>query len=201
MAQVRDTIWGVLNETEDHIVPYPKESEGDSPSALTEYSKKQRHEQTSANLIISDQGKSDSKNDFPGSSSLEGSSDFDTHEELSASRFDMDSWPDLPSLNSAFSKGFIERNHLHPMSSKFISDCTRSTPMVTAPENIVTELYDADAAIAESKDASLKDSCSLPVDSEPGMFINGHEHKESDSFLDCDWGNIADFDDFDRIFR
>ncbi|CAA6668996.1 unnamed protein product [Spirodela intermedia] len=190
MVQVRDTIWGVLNETEDHIVPYPKESECDSPSALTEYSKKQRHEQTNANLIISDQGKSDSKNDFPGSSGLEGNSDFDTHEELSASRFDMDSWPDLPSLNTAFSKGFIERNHLHPMSSKFISDCTGSTPMVTAPENIVTD-----------KDASLKDPCSLPVGSDRDMFINGHEHKESDSFLDCDWGNIADFDDFDRIFR
>ncbi|XP_078435983.1 agglutinin-like protein [Wolffia australiana] len=165
--EVRDTIWGVLNETEDHIVPYPKESD-------EEYSKKQRHEASSAsNLIVtSGRAKSGSNNDFPGSSSLEGTSNFDPNEQISASRFDMDTWPDLPSLNSSFGKGFI-------------GDCARSNPIANTPDTMVNSLYHSGAAIVENKDSSLKDHCG-----EPG-----------NSFLDCDWGNIADFDDFDRIFR
>ena len=153
-----DTIWGVLNENEDHIVPYPKENEA-------EYSKNQRNETTTAtNLIASlDQTKSDSKNEFPD----EGTSEFDPNEELSVSRFDLDPWPDLPSLNSTF------------------GNYARSTPIVNASTSIVNGLYDSASAIVETKDNSLKDPCSQP----------------GSSFLDCDWGNIADFDDFDRIFR
>ena len=41
----------------------------------------------------------------------------------------------------------------------------------------------------------------VQLDGESEMFGNDHEDKESDSFLDCDWANIGDFDDLDRIFR
>ncbi|MQM05631.1 hypothetical protein Taro_038444, partial [Colocasia esculenta] len=39
------------------------------------------------------------------------------------------------------------------------------------------------------------------LDTEPDMFGNDHGDEEGGSFLNCDWGNIADFDDLDRIFR
>lgn len=39
----------------------------------------------------------------------------------------------------------------------------------------------------------------MQLDGEPEVFGNGHEEK-SNNFLDCDWGNIGDFDDFDYLF-
>ena len=33
------------------------------------------------------------------------------------------------------------------------------------------------------------------------LFNNEHDDREDDSFLDCDWANIRDFDDLDKIFR
>ena len=40
----------------------------------------------------------------------------------------------------------------------------------------------------------------MQLNVEPEVFGSEHEEK-SNSFLDCDWGNIGDFDDFDRLFR
>nr|CAB3473187.1 unnamed protein product [Digitaria exilis] len=39
----------------------------------------------------------------------------------------------------------------------------------------------------------------MQLDGKCEVFGNDHEEKSS-SFLDCDWGNIGDFDDFDRLF-
>ena len=44
------------------------------------------------------------------------------------------------------------------------------------------------------------DLCTGQLDGESEVFGNDQEEK-SNSFLDCDWGNIGDFDDFDRLFR
>ncbi|MQM21411.1 hypothetical protein Taro_054451, partial [Colocasia esculenta] len=41
----------------------------------------------------------------------------------------------------------------------------------------------------------------MQLDTEPAMFGNDHGDEEGGSFLNCDWGNIADFNDLDRIFR
>uniref|UniRef100_A0A1D1YH38 Protein VTS1 n=1 Tax=Anthurium amnicola TaxID=1678845 RepID=A0A1D1YH38_9ARAE len=202
--EVRDTIWGVLNETEDHLVPYPSGSEHDTPCTL-ERPKKQMYEQTGTNPSIPDHTKSTAKNDFPGPG-LENISNFHANGEFSASRFHMDTWPDLPSSNSAFGKGYVERNHLHSMSSKCVNDCPRSPNINKLTENMFTKFYDADAAL-QNRDPYLKGSCNLSaldiaqLDSEPDIFVNEHEDKESDSFLNCDWDNIADFDDLDIFFR
>ncbi|MQM19313.1 hypothetical protein Taro_052313 [Colocasia esculenta] len=113
--------------------------------------------------------------------------------------------PDLPSLNSAFGKGYMDGNHLHSMSSKFIDGCATSPDVDTVIENLVTELCDANGVI-QNRELSFKDSCCLPasglmqLDTEPDMFGNDHGDEEGRSFLNCDWGNIADFDDLDRIF-
>uniref|UniRef100_A0ACD5VMY9 Uncharacterized protein n=2 Tax=Avena sativa TaxID=4498 RepID=A0ACD5VMY9_AVESA len=39
----------------------------------------------------------------------------------------------------------------------------------------------------------------VQLDGEPEVFGSEHEEK-SNSFVDCDWGNIGEFDDFDRLF-
>ncbi|MQL88050.1 hypothetical protein Taro_020606, partial [Colocasia esculenta] len=89
---------------------------------------------------------------------------------------------------------------------KFIDGCAALPDMDTVTENLVTELCDANGVI-QNRELSFKDSCSLPtsglmqLDTEPDMFGNDHGDEEGGSFLNCDWGNIADFDDLDRIFR
>jgi hypothetical protein len=40
----------------------------------------------------------------------------------------------------------------------------------------------------------------VQLNGEPEVFGSEHD-EESNSFLDCNWGNIGDFDDFDRLFR
>ena len=51
----------------------------------------------------------------------------------------------------------------------------------------------------KKKNSSLFLMCTVQLDGDPEMFGNDHEGKSS-TFLDCDWGNIGDFDDFDRLF-
>ncbi|MQL87672.1 hypothetical protein Taro_020226, partial [Colocasia esculenta] len=88
----------------------------------------------------------------------------------------MDPWPDLPSLNSAFGKGYMDGNHLHSISSKFIDGCATSPDMDTVTKNLVTELCDANG-VTQNRELSFKDSRSLPasglmqLDTEPDMFI------------------------------
>ncbi|MQL91889.1 hypothetical protein Taro_024503, partial [Colocasia esculenta] len=199
---VRDTIWGVLNETENNVVPYLKGSEYDTSCTFSEFPKRQGHEESKINLGITEHRKSKANNDFP-VPILGCNSNLHTNEELSAPRFDMDAWPDLPSLHSAFSR---ETNHVDSMSSKFINDCRKSSNMETVTENMVTELYDANAVL-QNRDPSLRGTCSFlapditKLNSERDIFVHEHEDEEVDSFLNCDWANIADFDDFDGIFR
>jgi hypothetical protein len=47
---------------------------------------------------------------------------------------------------------------------------------------------------------SCSSSDTEQLDGKSEVFGNDQEEK-SNSFLDCDWGNIGDFDDFDRLFR
>jgi len=55
------------------------------------------------------------------------------------------------------------------------------------------------AFMKKKKNSSLFLMCTVQLDGDPEMFGNDHEGKSS-TFLDCDWGNIGDFDDFDRLF-
>jgi hypothetical protein len=47
---------------------------------------------------------------------------------------------------------------------------------------------------------SCSSSDTEQLDGKSEVFGNDQEEK-SNSFLDCDWGNIGGFDDFDRLFR
>ncbi|KAJ6853076.1 uncharacterized protein M6B38_250920 [Iris pallida] len=56
---------------------------------------------------------------------------------------------------------------------------------------------DHDSLLSEKVTAG----CAVQLEGEAELFGNENEDKESNNFLDCDWSNIGDFDDLDRIFR
>uniref|UniRef100_A0ACD5VXM0 Uncharacterized protein n=3 Tax=Avena sativa TaxID=4498 RepID=A0ACD5VXM0_AVESA len=86
----------------------------------------------------------------------------------SATRLDIESWPDFPSLITT-----LDRN-----------------------DNITsTYLYTSSAPSLQK----VTGITSVQLNGEPEVFGSEHEEK-SNSFLDCDWGNIGEFDDFDRLF-
>ncbi|TVU20893.1 hypothetical protein EJB05_30494 [Eragrostis curvula] len=83
----------------------------------------------------------------------------------------MESWPDLPSLNPSLDTNYSD-------------------------DNIASTYLDFSAEPSFQK---VTGNTTVQLDGEPEVFGNDHEEK-SNSFLDCDWGNIGDFDDFDRLF-
>ncbi|CAL4956473.1 unnamed protein product [Urochloa decumbens] len=90
---------------------------------------------------------------------------------IAATRVDMESWPDLPSLNPA-----LDRNY--------------------SDDHIASTYLDFSGEASLQK---VTGNTTVQLDGESEVFGNDHEEKSS-SFLDCDWGNIGDFDDFDRLF-
>ncbi|KAJ6804664.1 uncharacterized protein M6B38_184145 [Iris pallida] len=158
--QVGDTIWGELNEIEDHIVPDAKDSKDNTVLTFGDY--KQKHNNDDVGSVSrSNEQTSGVKNEFPGGS-LENGSSFNTFEELSAPRLGIiDAWPDLPCLNVELSKGYINGT-------------------------------DHDS-LARALSEKVTVACTVQLDCKPELFGNEND--------DCDWTNIGDFDDLDRIFR
>ncbi|GJN41322.1 hypothetical protein PR202_gn00678 [Eleusine coracana subsp. coracana] len=89
---------------------------------------------------------------------------------FSATRLHMESWPELPSLNPTLGKNYSD-------------------------DNIASTYVDFRAEPSLQK---VTGNTTVQLDGEP-EFRNDH-HEKSNNFLDCDWGNIGDFDDFDRLF-
>ncbi|KAG2597915.1 hypothetical protein PVAP13_5KG292142 [Panicum virgatum] len=141
--QVGDAIWAEFNESEDHIMPYPKGAEDSTLVSV-----------------------GDHKNNDEDTVSIAG-----TTKHSAATRLDMESWPDLPSLNPA-----LDRNY--------------------SVDNIASTYLDFSAEPSLQK---VTGNTTVQLDGEPEVFGNDHEEKSS-TFLDCDWGNIGDFDDFDSLF-
>lgn len=103
-SQVGETIWGEFKESEDHIVPYPKDTEQHPAFTFDECNKKQRNDDD--RTIPQSTGQSSSaRNEFPGCR-LANSSSLNANEEHSDPRLEMDTWPDLPSLTTELSAGF-----------------------------------------------------------------------------------------------
>ncbi|XP_073114219.1 protein LNK2 isoform X3 [Elaeis guineensis] len=175
--QVGDTIWGELSESEDHIVPYPKGTEQSTFLNFGDYYKKQKSEEASTVLRSTEQT-AGAKNDLS-RCNLENDSTFKTNEEISTLRLDMDSWPDLPSLSPALGKGYHDEHGQDTLPMELMNNFDGSTDL---------------------NKARVSTGGTVQLDGKSEMFGNNHEDKESDSFLDCDWANIGDFDDLDRIF-
>uniref|UniRef100_A0A0D9V1B1 Protein LNK2 n=1 Tax=Leersia perrieri TaxID=77586 RepID=A0A0D9V1B1_9ORYZ len=146
--QVGDAIWAEFNESEDHIVPYPKDTE---ENALASVGDQKKNDEETANIPRLADRCSSGQTEFPVLEKQPGSQ---ASEHYSAARLDIESWPDLPSLNAT-----LDRNY--------------------SDDNIASTYLDFSSAPSLEK-------------------VTGNTTEKSNSFLDCDWGNIGDFDDFDR---
>ncbi|XP_062199375.1 protein LNK2-like isoform X2 [Phragmites australis] len=162
--QVGDAIWAEFNENEDHIVPYPK---GAEDSTLVSIGDHKNNDEEAASITGITERSACAQTELQG---LEKQPANQTSE-FSATRLDMESWPDLPSLNPA-----LDRNY--------------------SDDNIESTYLDFSAEPSLEK---VTGNTTVQLDGEPEVFGNDHEEK-SNSFLDCDWGNIGDLDDFDRLF-
>lgn len=91
-SQLADIIWGDANDSGDHIVPYPKGSEENKLYAYEGLSKKKTSQEANTVVKSGEHKKSEDKNDLLGSKP-EDNSYFNTNEELSSPRLNMDSWP------------------------------------------------------------------------------------------------------------
>nr|XP_015621058.1 protein LNK2 isoform X3 [Oryza sativa Japonica Group] len=163
--KVGDAIWAEFNENEDHIVPYPKDTED---SALVSVGDQKKNDEETDNIPGLTERSSSGQTEFP---VLEKQPASQASEHYSATQLDVESWPDLPSLNAT-----LDRNY--------------------SDDNIASTYLDFSSAPSLEK---VTGNTTVQLDGETEVFGNDHEEK-SNSFLDCDWGNIGDFDDFDRLF-
>uniref|UniRef100_A0A0E0JJ86 Protein LNK2 n=2 Tax=Oryza punctata TaxID=4537 RepID=A0A0E0JJ86_ORYPU len=163
--QVGDAIWAEFNENEDHIVPYPK---GIEDGALLTVGDQKKNDEENDNITGLTERSSSGQTEFP---VLEKQPASQASEHYSATRLDVESWPDLPCLNAT-----LDRNY--------------------SDDNIASTYLDFSSAPSLEK---VTGNTTVQLDGETEVFGNDHEEK-SNSFLDCDWGNIGDFDDFDRLF-
>ncbi|XP_073009757.1 protein LNK2-like isoform X2 [Typha latifolia] len=171
--QVGETIWAEFTETEDHIVPpYPKGNEENIFLNFGDYDKKQKNVEAGSDLGSSEHT-SREKIDFNGYN-MENQSAFQANEECSDPQLDMEPWPDLPSLNAALDRSYNNESDQDSMAAAYMDDFNAASNLNKVRNDI--------------------------RDGEPGVFCHDHEDKENESFLDCDWANIGDFDDLDRIF-
>ncbi|KAG2588971.1 protein LNK2-like isoform X4 [Panicum virgatum] len=163
--QVGDAIWAEFNESEDHIVPYPK---GAEDSMLVSVGDQKNNDEDTVSIAGITEHSAGGQTELQG---MEKQHANQTSAHFSATRLDMESWADLPSLNPA-----LDRNY--------------------SDDNIASTYLDFSAEPSLQK---VTGNATVQLDGEPEMFGNDHEGKSS-TFLDCDWGNIGDFDDFDRLF-
>ncbi|KAG8051924.1 hypothetical protein GUJ93_ZPchr0001g32612 [Zizania palustris] len=163
--QVGDAIWADFNESQDHIVPYPKETED---SALVSVGDQKKNDEETTSIPGLTEQSSDDQTEFP---VLKKQSASQASGHYSATRLDMESWSDLPSLNAT-----LDRNY--------------------SDDNIASTYLDFSSAPNLQK---VTGNTTVQLDGETEVFGNDHE-EQNNSFLDCDWGNIGDFDDFDRLF-
>ncbi|CAL4949740.1 unnamed protein product [Urochloa decumbens] len=159
--QVGDAIWAEFNDSEDHIEPYPK---GAEDSTFGDHKNNDEEAGSIAGVTKQSEGVTELQVMEKQHANL-------TSTHFSATRVDMESWPDLPSLNPA-----LDRNY--------------------SDDHIASTYLDFSGEASLQKVAG---NTTVQLDGESEVFGNDHEEKSS-SFLDCDWGNIGDFDDFDRLF-
>ncbi|XP_031091707.1 protein LNK2-like isoform X1 [Ipomoea triloba] len=95
--ELTNIIWGETGESDDHIVPYPDESDGKPPASRGD-SVKEEWDLEASNAKPGDQKKPALKSGFD--IKLESSSKHATDEALPALAFGKDSWPDLSLSNT-----------------------------------------------------------------------------------------------------
>lgn len=183
-------------------MPYPKEGEEDTLLICHDFGKKQKNEGSTTD-IKSAQQTSEDKRDLPGCD-FENSSSCNANKEFSAPRLDLDSWPDLPSISAALSKGYNDENNESSLQAGLM-DFSEASNLNSVRGN--TRIFAIMFCNHHTIYLSLKESCSfstrgtVQLEGNHELFNNEHDDREDDSFLDCDWANMGDFDDLDKIFR
>lgn len=235
--QVGDTIWAEFGGGEDHIVPYPKGTDDDI-SNNNNNSSRDNNNATYVNFGDPDKKKineeeSDNMLSFPEQDNQKSNvgfrcSDGQNQTDLQ-SKVEMESWPDLPSLNGTLERDYSDGNGDDSMASAYLNDFdtnlnldkvqgTISNPfcltfMIILLKSLACQKkqfsnnYEHFSACIVTGGVMCKNSelwnfgqTTVQLEAQPDDFGNSHEGK-SNSFLDCDWGNIGDFEDFDRLFR
>ncbi|KAL0910995.1 hypothetical protein M5K25_019095 [Dendrobium thyrsiflorum] len=200
--QVVDTLWGEHKEIEDHIVPQPRERDGNIFSKFERCSNKRRSEDD-CNAISSAMETCGTKNNFL-VCNVKNSSSSNTSQELNDASIDMDSWPDLPNLSMAFGGGFNDEIVRDSVVTGLVSDLDNTSDLKSVGGFM--EGYNHSSGLLHDKDSSSLSKASIllngnemQLNGEPDLF--GHDDKENDKFMDYDWADIEDFGDLDKMFR
>ncbi|ONK63533.1 uncharacterized protein A4U43_C07F16210 [Asparagus officinalis] len=171
--QVGGAVWPNYNETKDHIVPHPMETEEDALFPGVEYEKFKRDEGLTSLVQCTEQS-AEAKHSHISYRS-DGSSGFQTNEELSSSQAEIDSWLDFPNLCIELKDDYSHGNNHNPVMES-MNDLTDGT--------------------------SLNSVRGEPAQLHHESGLIGHEdNKENDDFLECDWATFGDFDDIEKLFR
>ncbi|KAH0454289.1 hypothetical protein IEQ34_016213 [Dendrobium chrysotoxum] len=205
LGAVVDTLWGEHKEIEDHIVPQPRERDGNIFSKFERCSKKQRSEDD-CNAISSAMETCGTKNNFL-VCDVKNSSSSNTSQELNDASIDMDSWPDLPNLpnlSMSFGGGFNDEINRDSVVTGLVSDLDNTSDLKSVGGFM--EGYNHSSGLLHDKDSSslsktsiLLNGNEMQLNGEPELF--GHDDKENDKFMDYDWADIEDFGDLDKMFR
>ncbi|KAF5733627.1 hypothetical protein HS088_TW16G00067 [Tripterygium wilfordii] len=158
--EISNIIWGEANESDDHIVPY-REGIDDC------HDKKEWNQEASA-IKPAERKTAVPKIDGHGKK-LDSSPNL-TANGLSASGFDLESWPIRSSSNAA-------KTNIDFLGAEVSKD--------------LNEITNYDSAKGSESAQSAQD---------PGIFQSPGEGKEPCDFADFGWANIGSFDDLDRIF-
>lgn len=100
--QVGDAIWTEFNESEDHIVPYPN---GPKDSMIVSVGDHKNNDKGAASIAGITGHSASCQTELRG---MEKQHANQAH--FSATRLDMEYWPDLPSLNPALDRNYRDDN-------------------------------------------------------------------------------------------
>lgn len=201
-CQVGYTLWGEHKEIEDHIVPQPKDCDGNSFSEFERCSNKQKSEED-CNALSSTMETCGTKNNFL-ICNLKESSCSNTIQGLNDASIDMDTWPDLPNLSMAFGGGFNDGIVRDSVVTGLVSDRAETSDLKSV--GAFMEGYNNSSVLLHGKDSTSFSKASIllsgnemQLGGEPPLFEQ--DDKENDKFMDYDWANIEDFGDLDKMFR
>ncbi|XP_020585929.1 uncharacterized protein LOC110028431 isoform X2 [Phalaenopsis equestris] len=193
--QVGVPLWNKSKKNEDQILPLSM-NEGNSLLTFGGCRKTERDE--ARNTEWSKSQTSGAKHDFL-NCDMELRSD-NSCQDCNNSSLQMDSWPDLPYLSSTLTGGSDQDSVLTEFMNDF-ADASNLYPGVgtMARYKKSNELFPNMDIVPLSKPCSLSTGDAMQVDGVPEPL--GHADEGDDSFLDYDWADIEDLDDFDKMFK
>ncbi|XP_057826591.2 uncharacterized protein LOC131038234 isoform X1 [Cryptomeria japonica] len=201
LFEIDGAVWNESGESDDHIVPDPKDAWEGTCMVKGEPKKKfcltEKKSVGNKNVCLTEKGDT--------SSSIT--------EEPSAQLLDMDSWCDLHcekqsatynlmhvnaemANKSADSKTYKDIKQESTENDLIIGIC-KEDPMLENGDSIIEDRDDS--LVSNFCHFSLSDIC--PPEGDLEFFGNEHEDEESCTLLDYGWENIGNFEDVDRLLR